>query len=207
MKKTAKRLIVECILLTLALALTGGQSYAAGKSSNKSRQVRDRYVLRIPAGFEIIVRVDRDIVLRNARMGDVFTGTIDRDVYSGNQLLVRRGDRGEIQLHTVGGRTDEVGFRLVSIAVNGGIYDVRSDLAREYAERQRDDLGVLGKTAIGAATGAAIGAIAGGGRGAAIGAAAGAGGGLLWSAATMKQARVPAGTRLRFSLADPVYLH
>ncbi len=204
----AKRSIALSVVgvLVFALAAAIPESIAASKSKKGAQRYSD--YRRIPAGSDIIVRVDRDILMRNARVGDVFTVTLDRDVVVGNELMVRRGERAQVRLFKPEGRTDEVAFRLITLTVDGFVYDVNSDIASEYAQREgADGLTVLGKTAVGAATGAALGAIAGGGRGAAIGAGAGAGAGLIWSAATMKDARLPAGTRLRFSLLDPVILN
>jgi hypothetical protein len=197
-------------LLVVALAAAIPESCAAGKSKKddgRAGSYRNANYRRIPAGSDIIVRVDRDILMRNARVGEIYTMTLDREVIAGNEVVVRRGERAEVRLYRPEGRSDEVAFHLISMTVDGFVYDVNSDIAREYAQRETDGLNVLGKTAIGAATGAALGAIAGGGRGAAIGAGAGAGAGLIWSAATMRDARLPAGTRLRFSLLDPVILN
>lgn len=193
-------------LLVFALSAAVSESTAASRPRTGGQRYSD--YRRIPAGSDIIVRVDRDILMRNARVGDVFTVTLDRDVVVGNELMVRRGERAQVRLFKPQGGSDEVAFRLISLTVDGFVYDVNSDIAGEYAQREgADGATVLGKTAIGAATGAALGAIAGGGRGAAIGAGAGAGAGLIWSAATMKDARLPAGTRLRFQLLDPVILN
>lgn len=193
-------------LLIFALAAAVPESTAASKGKKGGQRYSD--YRRIPAGSDIIVRVDRDILMRNVRVGDVLTMTLDRDVVVGNDLMVRRGERAQVRLFKPEGRSDEVAFRLITLTVDGFVYDVNSDIATDYAQREgADGLTVLGKTAVGAATGAALGAIAGGGRGAAIGAGAGAGAGLIWSAATMKDARLPAGTRLRFNLLDPVILN
>ena len=197
-------------LLVVALAAAIPESCAAGKSKRDAGRAGSyRYAdyRQIPAGSDIILRVDRDILMRNARVGDIYTVTLDREVIVGNEVVARRGEQAEVRLYRSEGRSDEVAFRLISMTVDGFVYDVNSDFARQYAQRESDGLNVLGRTAIGAATGAALGAIAGGGRGAAIGAGAGAGAGLIWSAATMRDARLPAGTRLRFSLLDPVILN
>jgi len=79
---------------------------------------------------------------------------------------------------------------------------MRSVNTRQSAgHKKRNTTAIAG----GAGVGALIGGIAGGGKGAAIGAAVGAGAGTGAAAATGKQnVEIPAETRVRFTLKDPV---
>lgn len=193
-----KRRWIPCLaaLFTVTVFLAGGDAFADSRV--------------IQAGTEIIIRTDAQISIGNSRPGDIFPARIDEDVYIGDKALLHRGDPAEIRLIRTREDSDELSFRLHTITVKGRRYEVRSDTAREVARREAPQqdagLGTAGKALLGAAGGAAIGGAVGGKKGALIGAATGAGGGLIWAGAGQRDASVPAGTPLEFTLRDDVVL-
>ncbi|MCE5336598.1 MAG: hypothetical protein LLG06_18630 [Desulfobacteraceae bacterium] len=192
-----KRGLAQCVLALLgcALLLPCGDVFGASRV--------------VPDGTEIFVRTDTQISIGNSRPGDVFPARIDEDVYVDDHMMMRRGDPAEIRLVRMREDTDELAFRLHTVTVKGRKYDVKSDTAREVARRESQDssgLGTGGKALLGAAGGAAIGGAVGGKKGALIGAASGAGGGLIWAGASGRDAKVPAGTALEFTLREEIIL-
>jgi hypothetical protein len=166
----------------------------------------------IPAGTELVLRTDQFIDTNQAMAGTTYAATIVRPVITvrGNQIVpagtpaqlavVRSSSGG-----TVGTAQLELAVR--SLALNGRIYNVVSDINEQQAAQQ--GLGANRRTAEtvggGAILGTLIGAIAGGGTGAAIGAAAGAAGGAAVNVLTKgDRVRVPAETLLTFRLERPI---
>jgi hypothetical protein len=94
---------------------------------------------------------------------------------------------------------------LKTITVNGRTYDIATIGVPEASGSRGERSGkVIGGAA---ALGAIIGAAAGGGKGAAIGAGAGAGAGTAAELATSGQkVKLPAETRLTFTLQNPIAL-
>jgi len=164
----------------------------------------------VPTGTVITVRlidaVDSDV----ASVGEKFRASLDDPLQAGSQLVAPRGADVTVQIVRLeqSGRLtgrDEVALDVHDIDINGKKYAV----ATSYAELQSDSRGAqtAKRSGGGAALGAVIGAIAGGGRGAAIGAATGAGAGAAIQVLTKGQrVKIPAESRLDFTLKQPLSL-
>jgi hypothetical protein len=162
----------------------------------------------IPAGTVITVRmidsVDSDV---NAA-GERFRASLDDPLQVNEQVVAPRGSDASVQITRVQqsgkltGR-DEVALELYDITINGKKYPVATSYAEVHSgSRGSRTAKVVGGTA---ALGAIIGAIAGGGKGAAIGAGAGAGAGVAVEEMTRGQrVKIPAETRLDFTLKQPL---
>ncbi len=174
-------------------------SYAA--SSGGSHEV-------VPAGTVITVRMIDSVDSDATHAGERFRASLDDPLQVGDRTVAPRGADVTVQVVRVkqsgklAGR-DEVALDLYEITVNGKKYSVASS----YAEVASGSRGArTAKVAGGgAALGAIIGAIAGGGKGAAIGAGAGAAGGVAVEAISHGQrVKIPAETRLDFTLKQPL---
>jgi len=131
---------------------------------------------------------------------------VDAPVVVGGRTVIARGAGARVvlinvtQAGPIEGRS-EIKLELVSLAINGTNYVVRSNLFdQQGVARGKPSAKVI---AGGAAVGAAIGGIFGKGKGAAAGAAAGAGGGAA-VAAKVPPVIVPAETRIKFTLRTPI---
>jgi hypothetical protein len=129
----------------------------------------------IAAGTTIPVRTNDSIDARDAGDGRVYSGTVDRDVFDGNnRIAIPRGSEVELMVRDIGHNT--LALDLDAIVVDGKRYSVETyDVTRDGD--QKDGVGVNRRTGKfvggGALFGTLIGAVAGGGKGAAIGALAG----------------------------------
>ena len=167
----------------------------------------------IPSGSEIRVRTDETIDSNNARSGQRFSASIERDVVgSTGDVLIPRGSRATLVIRQLttsdSGNAKEMALDMDSVNLNGVRYRVSTE---DVEKSRRDGLGKNKRTATmtggGAAVGAIIGAIAGGGKGAAIGAIAGAGAGAAAQVLTRgKEVKVPAESVLTFKLDQPLNL-
>ena len=108
----------------------------------------------------------------------------------------------EKQSGKISGRA-ELTLDLVSIRVNGRMVDLNTEEVTTSSGSRGSKSGkVIGGTA---AVGAILGGIFGGGKGAAIGAVSGAGaGGAVQVLTKGQRVRIPAETRLSFTLQNPV---
>ena len=167
----------------------------------------------IPMGSEIRVRTDETIDSNNARSGQRFSASIERDVMgSTGDVLIPRGSRATLVIRQFttsdSGNAKEMALDMESVNVDGRRYRVSTE---DVEKSRREGLGKNKRTATmtggGAALGAIIGAIAGGGKGAAIGAITGAGAGAAAQVLTRgKEVRVPAESVLTFKLDQPLNL-
>jgi hypothetical protein len=141
--------------------------------------------------------------------GDIFTGTLDKELVVNGFVIAERGARveGQVIASDRGGKVRGVSGLAVALTrlhtTDGQSIAITTDSFERHAEpSHRDDATKVG---VGAAAGAIIGAIAGGGKGAAVGAgvggAAGAGDVLLTRG---KPAALPSETRISFRLSAPV---
>jgi hypothetical protein len=141
-------------------------------------------------------------------LGQTYRASVDQPVLINGQTVIPRGadavatlidaqKSGKIEGRTV------LTLDLKTIAVNGRSYDiVTTGVPEASGSRGERSAKVIGGAA---ALGAIIGAAAGGGKGAAIGAGAGAGAGTAAQVATSGQkVKVPAETRLTFTLQNPI---
>jgi hypothetical protein len=166
----------------------------------------------LPPGREISVRTNETIDSGTAAEGQTFDAQATRDARDANgELVIPRGSGARIIIRSAsrGGRfrgASDLVLDLQSVVINGRHYAIDTV-----------DIGLKGKSGVGAnkrtaeytgggaALGAIIGAIAGGGKGAAIGAGAGGGAGVLTQVLTKGRAiRVPAESVLTFRLDRPL---
>jgi hypothetical protein len=153
----------------------------------------------VPAGTTLLVRM-----VEGASSGDTkgkrFTTTLETDLVVGGVMVARTGTKvyGRVEAaqqarRLVGQST--LDLRLTEVAIGNVLVPIMTGPYAQAGARS------IGKTAKGAAAGAAIGAIADGGDGAATGAAIGAVASGLKKGEAVK---VPPGTILEFKLQQPV---
>ena len=183
------------------------QANSSGYNNNPSNNPTG---LQVPAGTMLTVRLIDPVDSQNDRLGQTYRASLDQPVEVNGQTLLPRGadvvatlideqKSGKIQ-----GRTS-LTIDLKNVAVNGKQYDITTTgVSEESGSRGARSAKVIGGTA---ALGAIIGAVAGGGKGAAIGAGSGAALGTAAQVVTSGQrVKVPAETRLSFTLQNPITL-
>ncbi len=164
----------------------------------------------LPAGTNVTIRMIDDVDAKVAQVGQTFRGSIDDPVMLGDRVVIPKGadvvtklvelqEAGKI----VGG--GQLTLDLVSVTLNGRPVDLSTQSVTQAGESgKKDSAKVIGGTA---ALGTIIGAIAGGGKGAAIGAISGAAAGTAVRVVTSgANVKIPAETRLTFTLQQPVRL-
>jgi hypothetical protein len=162
----------------------------------------------IPEGTVVTVRTIDSIDSATSSTGKMFSGSLDAPVAVGDRVVLPKGLNVKLKLveaESAGkfkGRS-ELTVSLETVTYQGKTYTLASsDVQQKGASRGKRSAAVIGG---GAVLGALIGGLAGGGKGAAIGAGAGAGGGTAVQALTKgQQVRIPAETRLDFTLHAPV---
>lgn len=181
-----------------ALARTGSGSARTAPPAVASGEYR------FPAGTVLRVRTDELIDSEDARVGDLFSATLDQDLVLDRSVVAERGASARLRI----GQVDQAGefkgrtllvLDLVELTVNGYAVALNATPVEEHGEAQgKKAAGTVGGAA---AVGAIIGAIAGGGKGAAIGATVGAGSGAAIQVLTRgEKLKVPAETVLEFTL-------
>jgi hypothetical protein len=164
--------------------------------------------MTIPGGTVLKIRMIDSVDSEVNQLGQTFQASLDDPIMVDGETAVPRGadvvaklveDR---QSGKITGRT-ELTLDLVSIRVNGRMVDLVTEEVTTSSESRTARSGkVIGGTA---AVGAILGGIFGGGKGAAIGATSGAGAGAAAQVLTKGQrVRIPAETRLSFTLQNPV---
>jgi hypothetical protein len=156
--------------------------------------------LTIPPGTDIPVTIDENVALKRDQIGNTFSAHVTRDVLVDGTLAIPGGTPAEVALVASEGTQGAASFRLVRMSIAGEMGPVRTDVAR--ADATRSGLGTGKKTGIGAIAGGVLGLVTGGGL--LKGAIVGAGGGLAWGLLDHRTGRVEQGTRLLFSLRNPV---
>jgi hypothetical protein len=149
-----------------------------------------------------------DVDSERDQVGKTFRASLDEPLVASGEVAIPRGADATIRLADdkesgkLTGRT-ELTLNLVSLVVNGRTVDVGAGEVTESSDsRTGKTAKVVGGTA---ALGAIIGAIAGGGKGAAIGGLSGAGAGAAVQVLTKGQkVKIPAETRLQFTLRQPI---
>jgi hypothetical protein len=168
----------------------------------------------IPAGAELQIRTNENIVADAQSVGRTYSAEISRDVIGPNgQVLIPRNSPAQLTVQQVGSGAmgvgnNQVALALQSINLNGRTYNVISNTNTQSGDR---GIGANKRTAEmtggGALLGTVIGAIAGGGKGALIGAVVGGAGGAAAQVLTRgKEVRVPAESVLTFKLDQPLTL-
>lgn len=183
---------------------------AASRSSGPETNWSNNNAPQIPAGIELTVRLIDPVDSETDRLGQTYRASLDQPVVVNGQTVIPRGadavatlidaqKSGKIQ-----GRTS-LTLDLKTLSFNGRQYDITTTgVSQESGSRGARSAKVIGGTA---AVGAIIGALAGGGKGAAIGAGSGAAVGTAAQVITSGQkVKVPAETRLSFTLQNPVNL-
>jgi hypothetical protein len=162
----------------------------------------------VPEGSILTVRTIDPIDSSVHRTGQTFKASLDAPIVVDDHVVAPKDLNVTLKLvnaSTAGrmsGRS-ELTVSLESFVYQGKRYTVSSsDVQEKGGSRGKRSAAVIGG---GAALGAIIGGIAGGGKGAAIGAAAGGGGGVAVQALTKgEQVKIPAETRLDFTLHAPI---
>jgi hypothetical protein len=165
----------------------------------------------IPAGTLISVRLAETLSSEKNTAGDAFSATLDQPIVIDGFAIAERGARvrGKVVEADRAGRIKGVAMlsvALTSMHTSDGqdVTLATESFVKEGPKSRGDDAKKVG---VGAALGAAIGAIAGGGKGAAIGAGVGGAAGAGTVAATRgKASELPVETRLSFRLQEPVQL-
>jgi hypothetical protein len=163
----------------------------------------------IASGTLVTVRLGETVSTERSRPGDSFSATLDQPLVVDGLVVAEKGARatGRIVDAVEAGRVKgqaHLSLELASLMSSDG-QKIEFRTARFEKEGPASKTEDAGKIGIGAALGAAIGAIAGGGKGAAIGAATGgaAGGGVV-AATRGKPAVLTAETRISFRVDQPV---
>ena len=167
-------------------------------------------VVNLPAGTNLLVRLDQDLGSKTSQPGDNFSATIEDAVVVNGQTVVPRGATAEGTVIDAkplgrfkGGAV--LSIRLERVHTKWGSYPVAtSSISRaEKGKGKRTGLFAAG----GGGFGALVGGLAGGGKGALIGGLAGAGAGTATSAFTgNKEIFLPAETMLTFRLEHSVHI-
>jgi hypothetical protein len=166
--------------------------------------------VEVPAGTQLVVRLIDPVNSEHDNLGRTYRASLDQPVIVNGQTAIPRGadvvatlvdskQSGKIEGRTV------LTLDLKTLTVNGRTYDIVTTGVPEASGSR----GARSAKVIGGATalGAIIGAAAGGGKGAAIGAGSGAAVGTAAEVATSGQkVKVPAETRITFTLQNPIDL-
>jgi hypothetical protein len=157
----------------------------------------------IPSGTALNVLLADAIDVDAAQTGMTFKAFLDDPVMIGGKVVISRKATVVLQAAKVeqAGKmkgADKITLKANSIAFGGRRYEI----ATTYSESKGSGEGkkTARKVAGGAGLGAAIGGIAGGWTGAAIGAAAGTATGAIMSSQGTEHLKLPAETRLQFTL-------
>jgi hypothetical protein len=164
--------------------------------------------LTIPSGTVIKVRMIDAVDSETSQLGQTFQASLDDPIVIEGQTVVPRGADivaklvEDKQSGKISGRT-ELTLDLVSMRVNGRMIDLTTqEVTTSSGSRGAKSAKVIGGAA---AVGAVLGGIFGGGKGAAIGATSGAGaGGAVQVLTKGQRVKIPAETRLSFTLQNSV---
>ena len=164
--------------------------------------------LTIPAGTVVTIRMIDNIDSSRNRPGEEFAASLDSPIVVGDRVVASRGADARVRLvdaKTAGHMTgqSELQLELIAVTINGVPYATKSG----YYEQHGGSRGTRTAETVGggAVLGALLGGILGHGKGAAIGSVAGAGAGTAVQVSTKgQQVKVPAETKLDFTLKDPV---
>jgi hypothetical protein len=157
----------------------------------------------LPQGTVLNVLLTQAIDVDATQTGAVFKALLDDPVMIGGKVVVPRHAALELQAAKVeqAGKmkgADKIVLKANNIAFGGRKYDIVTTQVEQKGSGEGKK--TTRKVAGGAGLGAAIGGIAGGGSGAAIGAVAGAAAGAVMASQGTEHLKLPAETRLQFSL-------
>ncbi len=173
------------------------------------RKQREPARVTIPAGTQIVVRLQETLAADKMQPGDTFHATLDAPLEVGGFAIAERGARavGRIVESDRAGRVKGVSKLVIELtqftSSDGQTISIQTEaFNREGATSKKADAAKIGA---GAAVGAALGAIFGGGKGAAIGAGAGGGAGAGTVLMTRgKPAVIEVETRVPFQIRSEV---
>jgi hypothetical protein len=140
--------------------------------------------------------------------GEEFAASLDSPIVVGDRVVASRGADARVRLATaksaghIQGQS-QLQLELINVTINGVPYETHSG----YYGQHGGSRGTRSAETIGggAVLGALLGGIIGHGKGAAIGSIAGAGAGTAVQVSTKgQQVKIPAETKLDFTLKDPV---
>jgi len=196
----------------------GESTTSATKSANATKPTATsalpaRAPVIVPAGTEIVVLTNQNIDSKTATEGQVFSADVAESIMdSSGQVVIPKGSPAELVIRKVSAGNvtggSELSLDLQSVKVGSHRYIVSS---QDMQQQGTQGIGANKRTATmvggGAALGTLIGAVAGGGKGAAVGALAGAAAGTGAEVLTKgKAVQVPAESKLRFKLDQPLRL-
>jgi hypothetical protein len=179
-------------------------------AANFSGSPQDKKKITVPAGTRILIRTIDPIDTEKQKTGFRFTGSLETNLQSEDEVLAPRGSMvyGRLAEASSSGRmsgSSQLTLELTDIVINGTAYPLLTSTyeIRGEGEGKKTTRKVLG----GAGLGALIGGIAGGGKGAGIGALAGLAGGTAIAASKKgEQLQIPSESLLEFRLEQPVAL-
>jgi hypothetical protein len=163
--------------------------------------------VQIPQGTVLSVRLTQDIDVDSAHAGATFKSVLDDPVMINGKVVIPRNAQVTLQAAKVEQAGSMKGADKITLKANylsfGGN---RYDIVTAYVEQKGAGEGkkTARKVGAGAGLGALVGGLAGGGTGVAIGAAVGAAGGAIMSSQGTEHLKIPAETRLQFSLSSAV---
>lgn len=165
--------------------------------------------LAVPPGTKVNVRLTQDIDVDLAQAGMTFKTRVDDPVAIDGVIAIPREALAIIQAVKVAQSTEFKGSDKISLKLNTVTFGGRTyEVASEYASVQGKGEGkrTARKVGGGAGLGAIIGGVAGGGDGAAVGAIVGGIAGTAVAASGEEHLRLPAETRLQFTLTMKVLI-
>jgi len=163
--------------------------------------------ITVPKGTALNVLLTEDVEVDAAQAGMTFKGSLDDPVMIGGKVVIPRKAAVVLQATKVeqAGKmkgADKITLKANSIAFGGRKYEIVTTVVESKGSGEGKK--TARKVGGGAGLGAAIGGIAGGWTGAAIGAAAGAATGAIISSQGTEHLKLPAETRLQFTLDSAV---
>jgi hypothetical protein len=163
--------------------------------------------ITLPKATMLAVRLTQAIDVDAAQTGMTFKSILDDPVMIGGNVVVPRGATVVLQAAKVEQAGKMKGADLITLKANSLAFGGRKyEIVTTYVETKGEGEGkkTTRKVAGGAGLGAVVGGIVGGGAGAAIGAVAGGATGTVMASQGTEHLKLPAETRLQFSLSAAV---
>jgi hypothetical protein len=163
----------------------------------------------VPAGTIVNVRLTQDIDLDLAQTGMTFKARVDDSVAIDGVIVIPREAQAVVQSVKVTQSRDFQAGDQIFLKLNTVSFDERTyQVATAYATTQRECEGkpLPRKVGGGASLGALVGGLAGGGEGALVCAMVGRIAGTAVAASGEEHLRLPAETRLQFTLTNKVLI-
>jgi hypothetical protein len=164
--------------------------------------------LTIPSGTVVTIRMIDSVDSSRNQPGEEFAASLDSPIVLDDRVVASRGADARVRLVSaesaghIRGRS-ELQLALIGISIHGVNYQTKSG----YYEQHGGSRGARTAETVGggAVLGALVGGLLGRGKGAAIGSAVGAGTGAAVQVSTKgQQVKVPAETKIDFTLQDPL---